>query len=224
MRKPNFTMHGIARFLILLALGIGITGTAGLVCGRISQRWGPVPDLLAAAQHLKSFPSQFGDWQLLDETPIPDAVVQTLSCAGYVNRQYVHRQSGATVSVAVTVGPSGPISVHTPEICYSSRDFVVAGDRKRTTLMDPQGLPDSFWHVSFRPNGLSADQLRVYYAWSTGGAWTAADSPRIAFAGRPLLYKLQMSTLVATAETDTVQDPCSIFLADLLRSGWSLGG
>ena len=224
MSNANPRLRALAKYFVLVSVGIGITIATGVVCGRVSQRWGPVPDLLAAARHLESLPTQIGDWQLLGEEEIPELVVRTLSCAGYVNRHYVNRKSGETVDLAIIVGPGGPISVHTPEICYSSRAYSIEEPRRRMQLSDGDGHKHSFWNTDFRSTNATAEQLRVYYGWCADGTWIASDSPRFQFAGRRLLFKLQMSSRVPPAKTENVQDPCQEFLSAFLQSGWNVCG
>lgn len=213
------------RYVGLLTVLLSITLLTGALHGRLTQRWGPVPDLAAAAEHLNSFPREFGDWQLLNMTPMEESTVQMLECAGYVNRQYVNRKTGETVSLAIMLGPSGPIAVHTPEVCYSSRAYSIQEPRKSISLTDSKGQVHSFWSLAFRANTLSADQLRVCYAWCENGLWEASKSPRFQFAGRPLLFKLQIAGLMPTSlsgSTATRRNPCEDFLAAMLHSGWSL--
>jgi len=224
MTNPNLNPSPQGRLLLLIAAGIGITVGTGFAYGRLTQRWGPGPDLMAAARNVANLPKQIGDWQLLSEEPMDPAVIQILSCAGHVNRKYLNRQTGQTISIAIIVGPSGPTSVHTPEICYSSRAYTVTGTRKRATLSDPDGRAHSFWTLSFRSNKTSIDQLRVCYGWCADAGWTAAESPRLEFAGRRLLYKLQIASLVSQLAADKSPDPCQEFLSALLRSGWKING
>lgn len=208
--------------LVPVAVGLLITVLTGIVYGRLCQRWGPNDDLKKAAQHLATFPKEFGDWQLVSDDPMSAFVIKTLSCAGYVNRQYVNQRTGETVSIAITAGPSGPISVHSPEICYSSNAYTVADERSEIMLTDENQREHAFWSVAFNPKIASGDQLRVIYAWSDGSQWTAPANPRFAFAGRPSLHKLQLSTLVPKSESEASQDPGKRFLADLLKSGWTV--
>ena len=214
----------LPKFLALLALGLTITVAAGLVYGRASQRWGPAPDLAAAAKQLDGMPTEFGDWQLVKNIPMDDDAIRMLQCAGYVNRQYVNGRTGETVNVAVTLGPSGPISVHTPEICFSSQDYTPVDDRKRIELPDQLDGQQSFWKVVFQPNNGTADSMSVCYAWSAGNGWEASDHPRFEFAGQNVLYKLQIASLVAAAAVNDKQGPCERFLSDLAKSGWKVTG
>lgn len=215
------------RCIGLIAFAIALTLVTGLVHGRLSQRWGPAPDLLAAAKRLESFPQQFGDWQLLKQEPIDESTIEMLSCVGYVNREYVNRKTGETVWIAIMLGPAGPIAVHTPEVCYSSRAYTIHEPRKRISLSDPAGHAHSFWSLAFRTNTPTTDQLRVCYAWYGKEGWEASKSPRFEFGGLPLLYKVQVASLVPPttgSPNGESPDPCERFLGDVVRSGWSLGG
>jgi Protein of unknown function (DUF3485) len=220
MPEQKRSLSSIIRFIGLMIVGVGITIATGLVHGRLTQRWGPPPDLQAAARGLQEFPKQIGDWQMVSEEPLTEPVVRMLNCAGSVNRRYVNRQSGQTVSIAVIVGPPGPTAVHTPEICYSSRAYEIQDPRKSVTVSDGNGQMHSFWSLGFRSNNSSIDRLQVYYGWRANGAWTASQSPRIEFAGERLLYKLQLAALVPARPSDKERDPCEDFLSALLRSGW----
>lgn len=220
----NSDYSSLVRLVIALVVGIGITVATGVVCGRVSQRWGPVPDMVAAANHLKSLPAQIGSWHLVGEEMMPATTIRTLSCAGYVNRKYVDRHSGDTVSLAIIVGPTGPISVHTPEICYSSQAYSIEEPRRRVQLAVAGANDDSFWCTTFRSKNAMAEQLRVYYGWCADRKWTAAESPRFNFAGQPLLFKLQIASLVPPGEKEAAKDPCRVFLQELLQSGWKVNG
>jgi hypothetical protein len=213
--------------MLLVGAGIAVTVSTGIVYGRLTQRWGPGPDLAAAAHHLNVFPTEFGDWQLLNEDTMDEPTRQILDCAGYVNRQYVNRRSGETISVAIIVGPSGPTSVHTPEICYSSRAYSIVTPRKQAVFTDRRGRSHAFWALRFLSNNVSAEQLSVYYGWTSDGTWRAPESARFEFAGRPLLYKLQIASLSPPTEAgqkNENQDACAKFLTALLDSGWDFAG
>jgi hypothetical protein len=213
------------RYLGLIVLIVGVTLAAGAVHGRLTQRWGPAPDLVAASRHLAEFPKQVGDWQILSDKPMEATTVRMLSCAGYVNRQYVNRKTGKTVWIAVMLGPSGPIAVHTPEVCYSSRDYSINEPRHRMSLVDADGRTHTFWSLSFRSDTPSTDKLQVDYAWFAydQDQWKASTSPRFEFAGKRLLFKLQIAALTPAAG-NTGPDPCEDFLSAFLRSGWTVSG
>jgi hypothetical protein len=223
MIQMKSRLSGESQLCASIALAACVTLMTGVVHGRLTQRWGPTVDIQNAANSLKNLPSKLGDWELLKDQPLNSEVVDVLDCAGYVNRQYVNNKSGQTVSMAIIVGPPGPTSVHTPEICYSSRAYSLHDDRTKTTLL-ADARNHSFWTLQFRPNIPSTDRLRVFYAWSSGEVWSASESPRMEFAGKPLLYKLQLASVVTSVANEDAHDPCEEFLAAFLKWGWNTKG
>lgn len=200
-----------------------ITLTTGVVCGRISHRWGPTPDARAAARHLEQLPAQIGDWKLVKSDKMSDFAVATLMCAGYVNRTYVEQSTGDSVSVAIIVGPTGPTAVHTPEICYSSRDYAIEEARQATSIADRNGNDHGFWKTILRSTDPTAEQLGVYYGWTAHGKWIASESPRFEFAGDPLLFKLQLAAPLPPGPVKE-NNPGERFLMDLLNADWQVTG
>lgn len=217
-------LNPLGRYSLLLAAGLGVTIATGVVCGRVAQRWGPVPDMLAAAEHIQSLPTNLGQWQLAEEIKMPAAIVDTLQCAGYVNRRYVDRETGDMVSVAIIVGPAGPVSVHTPEICYSSQAYSIEEPRAAAELVDLAGKKHTFWFSTFRSTDAIAENLRVYYGWTADGVWQATESPRFEFAGKRMLFKMQIAAQVSPVKADDDRETCQAFLEALLKSGWKLSG
>jgi hypothetical protein len=183
--------------------------------GHASHRWGDSQELQRAAEQLgKPLAVRFGNWRLQSEQPFSADVVRLLQCPAHICRTYVNEQTGDNVNVAVIVGPAGPVSVHTPEICYSSEDFQVTSRRAVTQLRDRSGRQHSLWDLKLQANGLHASSLRVLYGWGTGGAWSATDSPRFQHAGKPYLYKIQLAA--AASEATDEYDPCQDFLEAFL--------
>lgn len=213
--RPNRQSAG-ASALVALAAALLITVTGGAWYGSYSQRWGPPADLVVAATKLEQLPRQLGDWSLVEELPFDETTQKMLECAGHVNRRYINRATGQSVNLAIIVGPPGPTSVHTPEICFSSRAYQQQGDRSRLEFEEIVG--DSFWTLDFASQNVLADGLRIYYAWSRGDDWEASNSPRIEFAAAPYLYKLQLAAPVAAGGTADVGKQ---FLLEFLQSGWS---
>ena len=210
-------MRDARRWWIALTLGILVALSSGAAWGFYAQRWGPSELLLVTAEHLKSFPIELGAWQVQTEEPIDPATIEMLNCSGYINRSYVNRETGETVRMAIFAGPPGPIAVHTPEICYSSRDYAQEGKREAVPLKDPQLGKHSVWKVAFQANGPFADKLVVAYAWSDGGYWNASEAPRFQYAGTPALMKIQIAGLAASeAGSPTIE-----FMKALVQSDWS---
>ena len=195
---------------ILLAAGLGLTLAAGLLHGRISQRWSRDQQMLVSGQRLPEFPTAFGRWKMEESIELPDAVLHELQCAGYFVRRYSDKETGQSVMVSVLVGPAGPISVHIPEICYSSRDWQLLGTRQRSRVRDQGNNEFEFWSLTMESRGLDGGLLRVAYAWSPDGRWRAVESPRFTFAGQPRLFKFQLATAMQSGESEV--EPEDFFL------------
>lgn len=200
------------RRIPLTVVGILLaTVLAGVLHGRLSRRWGAPADIAATAAKLDQVPERIGPWQLESSDDLEDEVQKILRCEGSLKRRYVNVDTGESVVVALLLGPSGPIAVHTPEICYSSRDYVIDSEKQVLTLKTPDDRGDEFWAITFRGRTAAEEHLRVYYGWSTGDAWSAPESSRFEFSGEPWLYKIQVAGSIPGADASAA-DPCRDFL------------
>jgi hypothetical protein len=156
-------------------------------------------------------PLELEGWHLVRETELSKSATEMLQCKGSVRRIYENNKTGDHVSVVVLLGPSGPIAVHTPEICYSSRDYRIERDRVACELNDG----DQLWDLRLKANDDRNLPLRVMYGWTNNGKWQATEQPRFTFGGRPMLYKIQLAGPVPVSED---KDACKEFLAVFLPS------
>lgn len=190
----------IGRLVFACVLIAGLTIGPAIVEGIYSNRWGIAPDMTAAADQLKSFPRDFGPWRYTqDGEPVSEMVSKALALAGYVSRGYVNREDGTTVSLLLMVGESGPLLRHPPYICYANRANEQVGPM--TKLRADTTTPASEFNllVYRRPQTLTNDRFLVAYGMTTGSAgsaWSAPQMPRVEFGGAPLLYKVQLLTLL----------------------------
>jgi hypothetical protein len=195
---------------------LGLTLVSGVVQGRMSNRWGHPPDMLAAGKRLEQLPDEFGNWRLLEAGELDPTAQRQLRCAGSVVGTYRNQVTGDTVTMALFLGMPGPISVHTPEVCFPSRDSTLIEKRQRVAIPDSRGFDEEFWALTFRSNDLDGGLIRVYYAWSTGSRWVAAADPRYEYGTRPHLYKIQLSSILPPNSDLAKSDPCREFLRDLV--------
>jgi hypothetical protein len=199
--------------MIVLA---GATLLSGIIQGRMSRRWGGLPELQELGGKLKDLPTEIGPWRMQASRSLAPAAVSVLECAGYVSRQYENRQTGEVVSMAVILGPAGPISVHTPDVCYAGQDYNIHHPPVKTTLSPEERHSDELWRTTLHSKALGTGYLRVYYGWSTGGRWSAPSDARLAFAGQRYLYKLQVADGLLSPVDENASAPCSNFLKELL--------
>jgi len=63
---------------------------------------------------------------------------------------------------------------------------------------------------------LPPDSLRIYWTWNADGVWRVPDNPRLAFAARPLLYKLYLISRATPDPDHSIQGSTKEFLQQLL--------
>ncbi len=182
--------------------------------GLMSNRWGRPDESKAIAERLESFPRQVGAWELKSTDEMTAETLKMLQCDGHLARTYVNGVTSETVTVAVLVGPAGPIAVHTPEICYSSREYSVEQTAQAVEFTGTDGGSDQLWKLTLQSRDLDRHLLRVYYGWSTDGTWQASEGPRYSFAGDPFLVKLQIAGQVSPADDSKTPDACLRFLKE----------
>jgi hypothetical protein len=206
------------RFWLLsgIILVAALTVLSGVLQGNMRNRWGPSADVLSAANKLVEIPSQFADWRLQSSGELDESASKMLECAACIVRNYENRATGDVVSVTLLLGPPGPISVHTPEICFGSRNFKSMGKRQLTSIRRADGSDDELWMLDYKANNLRGDLLRICYAWTVGDRWSATKDPRFQFAAQPYLYKIQLSAHLLPGVITESQDPCHKFLQDFL--------
>lgn len=208
-------MKSVKTFLLGVVL-LGLTIGVGAVHGKLIGRWGPAPNVAQGAELLERLPGQIGEWKQAgkDQGIAPEAA-RMLQCFGNVVRVYENVRTGERVSIAIILGPAGPTSVHTPEICYSSRDYQIRHDRE---VWSPSGegeeATDTFWQLLLTKNDVSETPLRVIYGWADHKHWKAAEYPRFEYGGRGYLYKLQLAG--PGVVEGSPQDACGEFLTALL--------
>lgn len=182
--------------LLLACAAVILTLLSGLWQGQIRNRWGAAPAVAPAIQALEEMPREFGSWQSVRDLELEKTVVEILECSGYVHRLYQHKTTGQVVNVVVLLGPPGPISVHTPEVCYAGQGFEAAGERRRVELAAKNKKErNEFWSVRMNNAKDASASQEVLYAWSTGGAWETPESPRWTYRRQPYLYKIQAASL-----------------------------
>ncbi len=203
-------MHNSIAGLFAVTTSVAVTLLSGAVYGHISQRWGSPEVADAAGELMADFPDDIGEWRLQSEDALDDRSQGLLRCHGQLHRNYTNRRTGATIDFYLVLGPAGPISVHQPEICFKSQAYSQRSSRELSSIADG----DSFWSLTFDPSStnIHGAVTRVYYGWSDGSVWTASKDARFEFAGRPYLYKLQVSAQLPLSSDIGTYDPCLDFL------------
>jgi hypothetical protein len=155
----------------------------------VTARWAPSAD---EGSRLDLLPMTIEDWDGSSIEVDPEQLPQLLSF-GTLLRRYVNRSSGAAVTVFLAAGRTGPmVESHTPDICYPQTGYQLAAPpTKRSLPAGPGGRTAEFRAATFsKTERASPVHLRVYWSFSAGADWRAPDNPRLAFAGRPRVFKL----------------------------------
>jgi len=208
-------------FQFPVAIAAVLFGTlwGGWLHGRMVAPSGRNSELLGTAVKRLKEPvaERHGNWRMVKEIPFTDDVLEMLQNPAYINRSYMHQQTGDVVLVTVIVGTPGPVSVHTPEVCYGSQNFAILGDRSHVKVVDREKNEHSFWQVSMEAKNSAVAPQTVLYAWSTGDFWSAVSDPRLAHAGGPYLYKIQLAGPPSSAKDEfkAWEDFLQWFLPDL---------
>jgi hypothetical protein len=210
---------------VFLALIIIIA--SGIAHGLCSDRWSTAEELPAAVARMDRLPTTLDDWDGSDVELEPGAT-QRAEIAGSLVRRYVQRSTGQEMLVMLVCGRPGPISVHTPDVCYQGAGYRMAGNRARQQVALPSGETVPFWKASFVKESFPGkDELRIWWSWHAGGAWQTAGEPRLAFARFPVLHKLYVIYRVSWRDRSAA-DPTPAFaqrlLAELKRTVFAAEG
>lgn len=201
--------------LIPAALAVAAVISSGVVHGLWTDRWSLSSEPAASVAKLDHVALTLGDWhgQVVEAEPGK----QFGPAAGYLYRRYVHGRTGAGVTVFLVCGRPGPVSIHTPDVCYqASGHRMVAPGKYRLPAQGTQVAAD-FWTAQFhKTKAAEQTNLRIFWSWNAAGAWTVPDNPRWQFAGYPALFKLYLVREMAAANEPLEEDPCIDLMRHLL--------
>lgn len=194
-----------------LLLVIVVVVAAGVVHGVQTDRWRPSPQLEHALGRLPQVPMTVGDWRG-EDVPYEANDMARAGIQGCVFRNFRNPRTRESVSVLLVCGRGGPISVHTPDVCYAG-----AGYRQLTDAsvkeVERENRKDTFRVARFGKPGVVPTQLEIYWGWSRDGqSWEAPDNPRTALARSPALYKLYVVRQFVAGSRDENADSCQEFL------------
>jgi hypothetical protein len=204
----------MTRTLLLSAATLAVL-LDGYCHGLWTNRWNSSRAVEEAVARLERVPRAVGDWQA-QPLALGAREADQAGFAGHWLRRYERRQDGRVVTVMLACGLPGPLSVHTPDVCYGGAGYVLSGEAVTFAAGSGRAAPPEFWKAKFsKPDALVPVHLRVNWSWRAGGAWKAPANPRWAFAGLPVLYKMYVTYELGADERldDAV---CAEFLGLLL--------
>src|SRR4051812_1387932 len=111
--------------------GVVVVGSLGVAHGLLTDRWGASGQLESALAALDRVPARVGGWESKDLEDEPEDMARAGS-RGCVSRRYENTRTRESVSVLLVCGRGGPITVHTPDVCYATAGYkptAVAGEK-----------------------------------------------------------------------------------------------
>lgn len=199
---------------VLLAGAAGVMLlAAGVVHGVWSDRWNDGADLGAAVAQLERVPLTVGEWQGKRTEHVSDP---RSGLAGSATFLFQHKKSGKMVTVFLACGRPGPVSVHTPDVCYAGAGFEV--ERAAPFSSSRPGLAgQSFFTARLvRKRATEQTAQRIFWAWHGARGWEVSDNPRVSFAGRGALFKMYVIREVTGPSESLENDPCVELMETLL--------
>jgi len=194
-----------------------LIGTLGVVHGIYTDRWGPSGQLTRALENLPHVPNKCGDW-IGEEAPFDEESLSHAGIRGGVFRRYTNSKTGESISMMIVCGRGGPITVHTPDICYASAGFRQLAPEQRKEVNTGASQSDSFYVARFgNPSAVAPTQMEIYWTWSRDGrSWRAPDNPRFSFARVPALYKMYVVREFAPKSRAEALESCEEFIRHAL--------
>ena len=199
------------RTLTLMAASVFLIAT-GVVHGLWTDRWNDGQDLIDAAKNLETIPDRAGDWEGQKVELDRD---DKLGLAGRVRRTFVNRATGKRVTLYMAVGRPGPVSIHTPDVCYAAINYTVEAKKVFSNFGIGKRMPSSpelFTSRLVKKDNTGAEVLRIFWGWYDGARWQTAENPRVAFADRRVLYKMYVIRELAHVEEPLETEACVDFM------------
>ncbi len=202
-------IQGLAALISVVILG-------GLLHGIMSGRWQfSAGRLDEVAPRLNDVPMLIGTWRGVTQPVEEEEQFTRHGVVSWVVRRYTDRRTGQEVEIMLLCGRAGPISVHTPDVCYQSAGFLEESTAQRREVPTEAGVLSHFMNSRFsKSNGTTSTKLEIWWCWGYEGQWEVPDNPRFHFARSPYLLKLYViRNIPLGVKTD---DSCSSFIRDCL--------
>ena len=192
-------------------IAIAVVLFTGLVTGARANRWHDSKALDAAAARLEGLPMKIGEWEG-EAGELPTRIIEQSEVSGYLLRRYKNPRTRAAISVFIGCGRPGPVGVHSPEVCYTGGGFELLASRRVAVAVDPGAVNVGMMASDFRnPPSQNPGYLRILWAMSADGTWAVPESPRIAYATVPVLFKIYLSREIGNPADSLEEDACYDF-------------
>jgi hypothetical protein len=176
-----------------------------------------------AVGRIDDIPLTVGDWKgHRQEMPADEIAAARVN--GYGAWHFENRRTGHSVTALVVCGRPGPVSVHTPDICYQGTGYEMsAGPSPLAISSSGKDGDANLQTATFTMEGPTGGGLRIFWGWNATGRWEAPGNPRWTFARSPALYKLYVvrakrAKETVRAEEDPAVEFMKVFLPEVNRA------
>lgn len=204
------------RAVLAACFALGVIVVGGVCHGVLSDRWGRSEALSTAAARLANVPTEIGGWRSRD-LEINPAAAEQAELAGHVFRSYENPATGAEVTVLLVCGRPGPISAHSPLVCFPGAGFVQTSPPVTSRIDSSAGEEWEFARSGFtKETPVGQTHVRIFWSLSADGNWSVPRNPRLHFATNKYLYKVYVTRELNHADEAIKDDPALDFLAGFL--------
>lgn len=210
--------------ILPITVGSLIAVVSGWQHGLLIDRWGPPSHVVEVADQLENLQLEVPGWTSKALEGIDDRTRKLAGAEGYFSRQYLQERSGIAVQVTILCGRPGPISLHSPEYCFTLAGMKQLGSASEASLFEtsPESSKD-FWMADYRPpDSKSSPDIRTFWSWSDDGVnWTIPENPRFEFASVPYLYRIYFTmpkqVFEATVSDEEIESKNAIIAKEFME-------
>lgn len=198
----------IVAAVVVLALGT-------LAHGIYTERWLRIEtdQLRKFTERIPKVPLKVGDWSGTED-PVNMDEFKLTNCTKCVQRTYKNSNFPQPVSIYLVSGTASHICRHSPDWCYRNAGFVQQGPLTNYSV-SVEGLdtPVEFCTAVFRKNAETSGprNLRIFWTYAHNGNWRGPAWAKLAYPGRPALYKIYLIVPVGEEKNAVGDTPTDDF-------------
>jgi hypothetical protein len=168
---------------------------------------------------LRDIPRSIDTWKVVEgsETLLDPQTTRITGSTDHIMRVYADELTGVALSVLILYGPAGPVTPHTPQVCYPSSGFAtVGGTVDRKVPLDGGGSADFRSSVFAKSGGRAMIYQTVYHTYEMNGVWSPAVENHKLPRRNPGVFKVQIQRRSFEGERRGDNEPIEAFVAKLL--------
>lgn len=200
---------------VAVLLGLALIALTGLVHGLWSNRWSQSEALGQACSRLEKLSMTLGAWKSRAQTISEDRLTQA-EIQGYARRFFTHPEHSQPIGMLIMCGVPGPVSVHTPQYCYSGAGYTMVGEPMKIEIpLQDKSIAKVFTARFYKPQAPGSPPLRIFWTWSVGEGWEAPSMPRWTFRRASALFKVYVMREMTSLDEPLLEDPCITFMKEV---------